>query len=354
LKVLLLGEYSGLHNCLKDGLKYHHVDADVASDGDGFKQFPTDLNFVSPFSATSLAGRIYKNLKPFSMLSKFRDYDLVQFINPMILSPRFGVNSTFVDRVLDNSRKSYLLAAGDDYYYHSIVHSLRYNPVDDCLLIDQAGETPWTRPDMKATNEKLAARVTRIIPMAYEYWLGYSNNPKCNTVIPMPININKYKYKANTVNHKLVFCHGIYRAGFKGSRFIKAAFEQMRPRYGHCAEFIIRDRVPIGEYVGLIEQANVIVDQALSYSYAMNALISMAMGKVVMSGAEEEVLPFYEHGPCPVVNIQPDVRQICEKIEWLIENRQRIPELGETSRSYVEANHSHLLVADKFLNAWTS
>jgi hypothetical protein len=352
LKVLLLGEYSGLHNCLKDGLKHRNVDAEVASDGDGFKQFPTDLNFVSPFSATSLAGRFYKNLKPFSMLSKFRDYDLVQFINPMILSPRFGVNSAFVNRVLDNSRKSYLLAAGDDYYYHSIVHSLRYNPVDDCLLIDQAGETPWKRPDMKATNEKLAARVTRIIPTAYEYWLGYANNPKCNTVIPMPININKYKYKTNTVNNKLVFCHGVYRAGFKGSRFIKAAFELMRPRYGHCAEFIIRERVPIGEYVGLVERANVIVDQVLSYSYAMNALISMAMGKVVMSGAEEEILPFYECGPCPVINIQPDVLQICEKIEWLIANHQRIPELGETSRRYVEANHSHLLIADKFLNAW--
>jgi hypothetical protein len=73
-----------------------------------------------------------------------------------------------------------------------------------------------------------------------------------------------------------------------------------------------------------------------------------------MSGAETEILPFYEHGPCPVINIQPNVPQICEKIEWLIENRRRIEELGEASRAYVEANHSHVLVAEKFLNVWNS
>jgi hypothetical protein len=352
LKVLLLGEYSGLHNCLKDGLKHHHVDADVASDGDGWKQFPSDLHFTSPFSRTSLAGRIYIKLKPFSMLRKFRDYELVQFMNPIILSPRFGVNSAFVDRVLDDARKSYLLAAGDDCYYYNIIHSLRYNPVDDNQRIDGVGKSPWARPDVIATNEKLATAVTRIIPMAYEYWLGYSDNPNCNTVVPMPINVDKYQYKENIVAQKLVFYHGLNRPGFKGSRFIKAAFEQMQQRYGDCAEFIIRDQVPIAEYVGLVERANVIVDQALSYGYGMNALLSMAMGKVVMSGAEEEIFPFYEHGPCPVINIQPDVQQICDKIGWLIENRWRIRELGEISRSYVEANHSHVLVAEKFLSVW--
>jgi glycosyltransferase involved in cell wall biosynthesis len=354
LKVLLLGEYSGLHNYLKDGLQHHGVEADVASDGDAWKQFPSDLNFASPFSSSSLVGRIFKNLKPFSMLSRVRDYELVQFMSPMILSPRLGVNAAFVDRVLDRARKSYLLGAGDDCYYLDIVHSLRYNPVDEARLIDNAGESAWSSPDMKATNENLVERVTRIIPMAYDYWIGYAGNAKCNTVIPMPINIHKYQYQANKVAQKLVFYHGITRPGFKGSRFIRQAFEQMQQQYGDCAEFIIAGRVPIVEYVGLVEKANVIVDQALSYSYGMNALISMAMGKVVMSGAEPEIFPFYEHGPCPIINIQPDVQQICQKIEWLIQNRQRIQDLGEASRAYVEANHSHVLVAEKFLHVWNA
>ena len=352
LKVLLLGEYSGLHNCLKDGLKHHQVDAHVASDGDAWKRFPSDLDFASPFSSSSAAGKVFKNLKPFTLLSQFREYDLVQFIGPMILSPRLGINANFVDRVLAHARKSYLLAAGDDCFYHRIVHSLRYNPVDDAQRIDQAGETPWMRADLQATNDKLVQRAERIIPMAYDYWLGYAAHPKCHTVVPMPINTNKYHYKENRVGSKLVFYHGITRPGFKGSRFIQAAFEQMRQRYGDLAEFIVADRLPVAEYVGLVAAANVIVDQALSYSYGMNALISMAMGKVVMSGAETEILPFYEHGPCPVINIQPDVAQICERIEWLIENRANVPAMGEASRRYVEENHSNLLVAQKFLDIW--
>jgi hypothetical protein len=354
LRVLLLGEYSGLHNCLKDGLRHCEVHADVATDGDGWKNFPADLNFASPFTPRYLPGRIYKNLKPFMMMSKFHEYDLVQFINPMVLSPRFGINSAFVDRVLAHCQKSYLVAAGDDCYYHDIVHTLKYNPVDESTLVDHPGQTPWAHARMRYANDKLVQHVRRVIPVAYDYWVGYSHNPKCNAVIPMPVNIEKYKYTPNCVDHKIVFYHGINRPGFKGTRFIREAFERMEHQYGHCAEFIVADRVPINEYITLIERANVIVDQALTYCYGMNALISMAKGKLVMSGAEDEIFPFYKYGPCPIINIRPDVQQICEQIEWVLANRDKITELGENSRRYVEMNHSHLVIAEEFLKVWTS
>lgn len=354
LKVLLLGEYSGLHNCLKDGLRHLGVVADVATDGDGFKRFSSDLNFASPLSSGSMLGRIYKNIKPFRLASLFGNYDLVQFINPVILTPRFGINSAFVDRVLNFAKRSYLLAAGDDCYYHDSVHRLKYNPVDESVRIDQSGKTIWSRANVRRANERLAQRVERIIPVAYDYWIGYSTNPKCTTVVPMPINIQKYQYKANHVGGKIVFYHGITRPGFKGTRFIKAAFDRMERKYGRLAEFVIAGRVPICEYIAQIERSNVIVDQALSYSYGMNALISMAMGKIVMSGAEEEILPFYKNGPCPIVNIRPDVDQICEQIEWIIANRERIPALGRSAREYVEINHAHVTVAETFVKIWTS
>jgi hypothetical protein len=350
----LLGEYSGLHNSLKDGLKHLKVDADVASDGDAWKGFSSDFNFASPFKANSTVGKIFKNIKPFKLLSRVKDYDLVQFVNPMIITPRLGINSIFVDRALSAAKKSFLLAAGDDIYYYKAIKSMRYNPIDDYRLIDLGGkETPWDKPSLRETNENLVKRVSGILPVAYDYWIGYADNPKCSPVIPMPINIAKYKYSTNEVKSKIIFYHGINRPGFKGSKFIIQAFEMMRSKYQKEAEFVITGRLPINEYLEHLNRANVVMDQALSYSYGMNALISMAMGKVVMSGAENEILPFYKGSPCPVINITPDPNQICKMIESIIEQREAIPDLGLAARNFVEENHSHIKIAARFLDVWT-
>jgi hypothetical protein len=131
------------------------------------------------------------------------------------------------------------------------------------------------------------------------------------------------------------------------------AFDRMRARHGDVAEFIVADRLPIAEYLEVIERTNVIVDQALSYTYGMNAVISMAMGKVVMSGSEPEILSIYG-GNCPVINITPDVDAICGRIESILARRDELPALGQASRQFVEREHAHVRVAEKFLGAWTS
>ena len=80
----------------------------------------------------------------------------------------------------------------------------------------------------------------------------------------------------------------------------------------------------------------------------------MAMGKIVMSGAEDEILPTYGESEHPVINIRPDPDQICAQIEHLIMNRDKIPAMGEASRRFVEKTHSHILVAKQFMDAWDS
>jgi len=354
LKVLLLGEYSGLHNCLKDGLNKLGINAKIASDGDSWKNFPSDFDFVHPLSATSLMGRVFKNLKPFFFLPEIKNFDLVQFINPMILSPRFGINSIFVEAVIQKAKKTILLAAGDDARYYDSLDLLRYNPIDDYKKIDLNGSvTPWDNENLILSNKLIAEKAHKIIPMAYEYWLGYSNYKNCSHTIPMPINIEKYSYKKNMISGKIKFIHGLNRPGFKGSRFIMEAFEKMNKIFSKNAEFVIADRVSINEYTKLIDNANVVVDQALSYSFGMNALISMAKGKVVMSGSEPEILPIYSTNECPVINILPDVNDICQKIEYIICNKDTIKQLGLQSREFVTKHHSHIIIAEKFIEAWT-
>jgi len=353
MKVLLLGEYGGLHNSLKDGLAHFGVEADVATDGDAWKGFPSDLNFVSPFSATSLSGRIFKNIKPFSFLPGFQDYDLIQLISPLILTPRFGINNLFVDNVIKRAQKLYLVGAGDDAYYYEAIKTFRYSPFSDYKALDNNGmRLPFEKEGLIKLNKRIVARADGILPVAYDYWAGYSDTPKVHPVIPMPINVEKYHYKENRITNRLVFYHGINRAGFKGSKFIIEAFDRMRDRFAKEAEFIVADRIPIKDYLEILGRTNVVVDQSLSYSYGMNALISLALGKIVMSGAEDEILPIYGEKNHPIINIKPDPEQICMQIEKIIENRQDVQEMGLKGRQFVEKAHSHLVVAKQFLDAW--
>ena len=43
MKILLIGEYSGLHNSLKDGLQLNGHSVTLLGTGDGFKNFPVDI-----------------------------------------------------------------------------------------------------------------------------------------------------------------------------------------------------------------------------------------------------------------------------------------------------------------------
>jgi len=126
----------------------------------------------------------------------------------------------------------------------------------------------------------------------------------------------------------------------------------MKKKFPNEAEFIVADGIPISEYLKIIERVNVVVDQSLSYSYGMNALISMAKGKIVMSGAEPEILPIYNVKKHPVINIKPNIDQICSQIENIIKNMNNIPRMGYESRVFVENVHSNKLIAYKFLKIW--
>ena len=49
MKILLIGEYSNLHNSLKQGLVNNGHNVVLLSNGDGFKNYETDILIKSSF-----------------------------------------------------------------------------------------------------------------------------------------------------------------------------------------------------------------------------------------------------------------------------------------------------------------
>ncbi|WP_288364833.1 glycosyltransferase [uncultured Acinetobacter sp.] len=353
MKILLLGEYSGLHNNLKEGLLELGHDVTLASSLDGFKKFPSDILLDS--YKKGIVGKIERNILPFLNLHKMIGYDVVQIINPIIFNPRFGINKFLLEFIINNNNIISLLGAGcDAIFWQKTRHMLKYGPFDDTLKFDFKSKThPHYDSDyMFKWNINLANRVDHIIPIMYEYELGYKNFNNIRSCIPIPLNIKKINFYENIVTGPLKIFHGLNRYGFKGTRLIEQAFNDLSMNSN--LDLKILGKMSIDQYLQILQETNVVIDQAFSHSAGMNAIYALGMGKVVLGGAEPESLIALGLDSSPIINIEPSADSICKKIEYLLDNKNIFPQKGYESRLFVEKNHDYIKVANKYVDTWFS
>ena len=371
MRVLLLGEYSGFHKNLQSGLKKLGCEVVLASYSDGWKGITGDiaLGRMGGAAIDTLINQFC--IEAFKRLPDLSGFDVVQVINPIVfpcnISGLFGsvfLNKILLNKIAEKNKKIYLVAAGNDAYYRSACERnlFRYSPLLDELKYDYSGVLrknlgyDWSRSYLIDWNHEFARHVDGVIPIAYDYSLPYRDDVKvklCET-IPMPIDLDKIQYVGISSLDKVVFYHGLNRYGFKGTRFIEEAFNVFNKKYKSNASAIIGKSLPLVDYIKLIKEVSVVIDQTNSYSYGMNALYSMALGKIVFSGCELECQS--EYGISPGIflqNILPDSKNIMEKMELILTSKDNIRVLGEQSRQFVADHHADDKIAKKYLNLWS-
>ena len=353
MKILLLGEYSGLHNNLKGGLQELGHDVTLAASGDGFKKFPADIIFDS--DKKGFAGKVERHLKYLSNLKKMTGYDMVQLVNPIVFNPKLGINNLLLEFIIKNNDRVSLLGAGcDAFFWQKARYKLKYGPFDDNLKYDYKSDKNPYYDSIAALkwNIRLAKRVDHIIPIMYEYQIGYEGYENLRACIPIPMNIKKIKYQDNVVKNKLVVFHGLNRYGFKGTRIVEDAFSILQKKHSNDLELLIKGNMPIDNYLDVMNRTNVVIDQVYSHSCGMNAIYALAMGKVVLGGAEPESLDALRLKDSPVINIEPTVQSIVSRISELLTRRKDFYSLGVNSRRFVEENHSYIDVAEQYISTW--
>lgn len=356
MKILLLGEFSGLHRNLKEGLVELGHDATVAASGDGFKKIPVDISFDFNSSFNGAIGKAHKRLKLLSTLLDLKDYDVVQMVNPFIF-PRILFPSKYsINKIIEGNDKFFLSAAGSDaYYWRYGRRNLAYGPFEDNLKYDlKLSVSPLELDKSFSFNQWLVEESNGVIPIMYEYEASYNNVRNRLNTIPIPINIEKIKYSDNVVKEKIVIFHGLSRYGFKGTRHIEEAFDYLRCKYPNDLELVIEGNLPLDEYLNLMSRTNVVIDQMYTYSLGVNGIYAMAMGKVVMGGAEPEGLDSLGLKSSPVINLKPNAESLIKQIELLLENKNQIIQIGFESRQFVEKVHGHVKVAQQYVDTWIS
>ena len=354
MRILLLGEFSALHKNLKEGLIELGHEAVVAASGDGFKKVPVDISFDS--SLPGVLGKVQRRINPLASLASMKDYDVLQLINPFIFEMSYFPRSYFFEEIIKANKKFFLLGAGDDaYFWRYGRKTLKYGPFDDFLKFDLGKSFYFMESEESfAFNKKLVNSSNGVIPIMHEYEVSYeSEKEKRLSTIPIPININKIKYQENKIINKLTIFHGLNRYGFKGTRHVEEAFEYLAKKYPNDLELVIDGKMPLNDYLDLMRRTNVVIDQMYSHSLGVNGVYALAMGKIVMGGAEPESLKSLMVESSPVINLKPNAKSIIDEIEKILEQRSKIAWLGLESRNFVEMVHGHIKVAQQYVETWS-
>lgn len=362
MKILLFGEFSGFFGCLKDGLLSLGHEVILVSDGNGYKNYPSDFRYDAHLF--NKAGRLKAPLCFINLWihkSVLRGYDIVFFMDPSIISRHVNWNAPLYRYMIKHNKRSFLCGAGDtaimsDYWYNSTEKYHGYIEGMRTFIGKHSFALPLIKnKSLRSWENELLNSIDGYIPIWYEYAQPFRNYKALLPAVRIPIPAKDYQYIPNVVKGKIVFFHGLStRTDAKGTPYIKEAFRIMEMKYHEVAEFHCAGGLPFNEYMDLISRANVILDDANSYSVAMNGLFSMAKGKIVMGGAEVEGnKELGIEGVNPVFNLEPNVNQICQQIEYVIQNKDKIEEWGLKSRKFVENYHDYLTISKQYEHIFT-
>lgn len=115
MKILLVGEYSRLHLTLAEGLRNLGHEVVVASNGDGFKNFERDVDLSR--KSSGIVDTLSAIVDFYRKISRFKEFDVVQLINPNFTTLNVGFNEKFFAKLKKNNKKIFLGAFGDDSYW---------------------------------------------------------------------------------------------------------------------------------------------------------------------------------------------------------------------------------------------
>jgi len=376
MKILLVGEYSRLHNSLKEGLTALGHEVTLVGTGDYFKNFPADIRLKRKFDqglSRKIKIALYRlfglDITTISLKNQFfkhqtllKDFDVVQLINesPLGMQPRQEME--VIDFLKNHNKKLFLLSCGTDYvsvkfayekkFRYSILTPLFEGKVDEKAF---SHILKYLKPEFKKLHHFVFKNIEGVLASDMDYHLPLLDHPKYLGFIPNPVNTDKLLYIKNPFQNKIVIFHGINRGNFykKGNDFFEKALEIIKDKYSEKVEITMVENLPYSEYIKLYDRAHILLDQVYAYDQGYNALEAMAKGKVVFTGAEKEFLKHYQLQEDEVcINALPDVDAVVEKLSWLIKNPEEISRIGKNAREFIEREHHYVKVAEKYLNTW--
>ncbi len=377
MKILLIGEYSNLHNSLKQGLVKNGHNVVLLGNGDGFKNYDADILIKSSFFEKKLLKIIAKIVDRFTGISlneielfirslfkikTLREFDVVQLINERAFKTSPSMEKILLKQLVQNNKKIFLLACGVDNnsLKYAIEKKFRYS------ILTPYFENSSQKKEYKQTLKYLSPGYSRlskyvrnivsgIISSDLDYHIPYSGTEKYLGMIPNPINIDKLKKSDSLKRNKIQILHAINSKNKikKGSKIFEKSLSIVEKKYSDKIKVVRTIDNPYSSHIKNVEDCDILLDQVYAYDQGYNALEAMALGKVVFTGAEVEWAEYYNIKEDMVaINALPDVSKIVDKLSWLIENPIHLENISKNARKFIEEHHNYKNIALKYVANW--
>ena len=361
MRILLLGDYSNVHWTLAEGLRALGHECAVASDGDHWKNYSRDIDLRREMTFTGRIDYLWRLIKAFKT---FKDYDIVQLINPMFLELKAERIEPFYRFLRKHNRKIVLGAYGMDYYWAQVnteIRPLRYSDFNmgDTIRMDAPAvefRNEWVGTEKEKICKTVAEDCDWIVAGLQEYWATYNAVEGLRdkmSFIPFPIKVDGADeldgLKESGEKVKIFVGISPGRNAYKGTDIMLAAAKAVREKYPDKLEIIVAEGIPFARYQNMLTGSDAILDQLYSYTPAMNALLAMSKSIINIGGGEPENYEILgETELRPIINVEPSFESCYDEIEKLILHPERIPELKRQSVEYVAKHHDYIKVAKQY------
>jgi glycosyltransferase involved in cell wall biosynthesis len=375
MRILLVGEYSNLHNSLKQGLEKSGHEVLLLGSGDAFKKFPVDINVRGKYAQdffllNALRQVIFRATKydiafvetywrTKQALRNLGDFDVIQLINEYPFKTPYFFERKLVKMLRKMTKRLVILGCGDDYLYLKNRSKLPYNPMD---ALRGKQKFPWSELYLTEKHRNYHNWIFKqkdlLITTDLDYHTIYKdeNLPDYFGMIPNPVNLDALAaVPFPAIADKIVIFHGINRSNYykKGNDLFENALKQIKQEFEERVEIITAESLPYAEYIKKYDAAHIVLDQAYAIDQGYNALEAMAKGKVVFTGAGEAFCDFYNLPENNVaIHTIPNAEKIAENLRNLLGNPQKLVEISKNAREFVEYCHDYEQIAEKYVMAW--
>ena len=395
MKILLIGEASFLHNTLKKGLLERGHRVLTMSDGNGWHDAPRDIDLRRDGRWGKLGGLrvVWQLLRHLPQLCgndvvQIHNYQFVPLMyrwNTLLLrflklTNRRVVKGCFGDDPQIFRRQAQGVPAYSDTSWSGQLQNAELHRDRIAEVIEHGAEASWCKTTHMADA---------LVACLYEYWLDYNEPPYAAKLhyIPLPMECeemvrwcdgemvkcvgndtlspshpNDSQLPTNLTTsppHHLTILIGLQpkRDFMKGAMKIAAFVEEVARRHPGKVQIKYVEGVPYDEYMHLLAEADVLVDQLYSYTPSMNSLAAMARGTVVIGGGEEEYYGFIgEKTLRPIINVRPDVpdEENIAAIERALFTDGTLERMAQESIQFVHKYHDYRHVAEQYEQLYRS
>ena len=236
MRILLIGEFSRLHNSLKEALLQLGHEVIIVANGDGFKNYPSDWSTKATFCESKIMklprNAIHKitkfdiallefGIRFYFHLPKLKNFDVVQLINEAPIQTIPSVERYLLKKIFNQNKKVFLLSCGVDYLVakHLIEKKERYSIINPYFENGNSKKEyqfilDYLSDNHKKTHNLVYENINGVYASDIDYINPIKNEKKYLGMIPNPINIEKIKYIETQIKDKIIIFLGINRGTY--------------------------------------------------------------------------------------------------------------------------------------------